>query len=382
MSNTSFNLNILKKHKIAAAVTLAALTSTPALAEDLHDDSGITLTPSVGFHSHSDRKQGVEDSGTVSLGAGYQFKSPWAAELTYLASKPEQNFTGTELDEQHLRLDAIYYLDRTTKTQPYIVFGGGVNEFDRLGAKDDGTLLNLGMGVKYAFNNVVALRTDMRVNQYLDTKTTQLGVNVGLSFLLGSSPSKKIVKTKDSDNDGVNDRYDNCPNTALGIKVDATGCAVPMDQDKDGIVDSKDACPDTKPGAKVTADGCYVVLTENRTVSLKVQFANNADTILNPNDPQISELVTFMREYPTTNVVIEGHTDDRGSAAYNQKLSLKRAQAVANLLVQQENISEDRVSAQGLGEANPIADNSTAEGRAENRRVEAVVSAMVETTVQ
>ena len=377
MSHLTSRPSNFSKRKVAAVIAFAVLCSNQALSENLHDDSGFTITPSVGYHTHRASKQDLDDSGTISLGAGYQFASPWATELTYLASKPDIANGVGEVDEEHLRLDALYYLDRTEKVQPYVVFGAGLSEFVREGEKIDDTLLNAGMGVKYAFNNIVALRSDIRLIRQLDAHATQAAVNLGLSFLLAGKSTKTAVDNTDVDNDGVLDRLDSCPGTGADTVVDKTGCPSKitiLDGDKDGIEDTKDICPDTKAGAKVNADGCYKLLKTDRKVTLKLQFGNNADTILNPKDPQIEALTTFMREYPKANVVIEGHTDDRGSEAYNQALSQKRAQAVVNILIQQ-GITATRITAKGLGESTPVADNTTAEGRSQNRRVEAVVSA-------
>ena len=85
-----------------------------------------------------------------------------------------------------------------------------------------------------------------------------------------------------------------------------------------------------------------------------------------------------MREYPQTSVVIEGHTDDRGQASYNQQLSEKRARNVAATLVNRFGVATDRVTSVGYGEARPTASNASAEGRAANRRVVAVISATVQ----
>lgn len=367
----------VQKRNIIAAAILIALGSNTAMGEGLHDGSGFTLTPSIGHHVNHNGKRNLDNSNTVSLGAGYQFASPWAAELTYLASKPHVSFSGEELDEEHLRLDALYYFDRTDKAQLYSVIGAGASQLSLNEISEDDTLLNAGLGFKYAFNDIVALRTDMRLNHYLNSDATHGALNMGLSFLIGGKAPAKPVKNVDTDRDGIADRLDSCPGTAVGIAVDSTGCPIVVDTDKDGVVDTKDNCPGTKAGAKVDAKGCYILLTEDRTVALKMQFANNAATILNPNDPQVIELVKFMREYPKTEVVIKGYTDDRGSEKYNLQLSQKRADAVG-VLLSQKGIEASRVTTKGFGEASPIADNSTEQGRAQNRRVEAVVSATVE----
>jgi outer membrane protein OmpA-like peptidoglycan-associated protein len=80
--------------------------------------------------------------------------------------------------------------------------------------------------------------------------------------------------------------------------------------------------------------------------------------------------------YPSLRLTIEGYTDSTGSAEFNQTLSEKRAETVGNYLVKQ-GLSSDFLTAKGLGMSNPVADNSTAEGRKKNRRVEIIVSGEV-----
>ncbi|HIQ40433.1 MAG TPA: OmpA family protein [Sulfurivirga caldicuralii] len=80
-------------------------------------------------------------------------------------------------------------------------------------------------------------------------------------------------------------------------------------------------------------------------------------------------IVEYMKKYPAKRIVMEGHTDNVGSEAYNKTLSERRAQAVKNYLVSQ-GITADRIEIVGYGESQPIADNSTPEGRQLNRRVE------------
>lgn len=80
-------------------------------------------------------------------------------------------------------------------------------------------------------------------------------------------------------------------------------------------------------------------------------------------------VVAYMKKYPAKRIIIEGHTDNTGSESYNKKLSLNRAEAVKNYLVSQ-GIAADRIEVVGYGEAKPIADNATPEGRQLNRSVE------------
>ncbi len=89
---------------------------------------------------------------------------------------------------------------------------------------------------------------------------------------------------------------------------------------------------------------------------------------------ELSELSTILNKYEDTNILLEGHTDSTGSEEYNLELSKKRAQSVANYLATQ-NVNPTRFTIMGYGESQPIVSNETAEGRAQNRRVEVAIYA-------
>lgn len=183
------------------------------------------------------------------------------------------------------------------------------------------------------------------------------------------------IMSKDSDGDGVADDADHCPDTPAGAPVSEVGC--PLDSDWDGVPDYKDKCPKTF-GAAVDANGCE--LTEEMVmmeVDLKVNFDSNSARIASDYNGNIEKVADFMKKSEGSTVFIEGHTDSTGSDTYNEKLSLKRAEAVAGTLVYQYGIEENRVNAVGYGESRPVADNATSEGRAMNRRVTAVVKGLV-----
>lgn len=367
--------------------TLFSLLSHFSFAGDIQPE-GVTLSPMIGYLTHDDDKQQVKNTSTLSLAAGYQFNSPWAIELAYLSSEPDQVPSG-DADSDQIRIDSLYHFGANGKLQPFALFGIGGSDIEGTDLDIDDTLLNAGLGVKYKLNNFVSLRSDVRAIQELDTEVTQMSVNLGLSIFFGdqdkkSSPIMAAAKTEpDSDKDGIIDRLDNCPSTPAGTKVDAVGCPLSVDNDKDqdGVIDSKDNCPDSKPHAKVDKNGCYQVLKEDVTIQLNVTFANNSDAVVSNAMQEIEPLADFMQQYPMTTVVIEGHTDSIGAEDYNKSLSQKRANAVAKILKDKFNISNERISAVGLGEAQPIASNDTAEGRAKNRRVEGVVKATVEKVI-
>jgi OOP family OmpA-OmpF porin len=172
----------------------------------------------------------------------------------------------------------------------------------------------------------------------------------------------------DSDGDGVPDLLDACPDTPRGVKVDARGCPIvakPGDADGDGVIDALDICGETPRGASVDVRGCWVlrpVLFDFDKFNIKPEY-----------DSFLDEVADILRENPDLSMVIQGHTDNVGAAAYNQRLSEIRAQAVLEYLVN-KGLSRDRFEIEGYGFSRPVATNKTGEGRAQNRR--AVMGAM------
>jgi OOP family OmpA-OmpF porin len=183
----------------------------------------------------------------------------------------------------------------------------------------------------------------------------------------------------DSDGDGVPDYLDKCPNTPAGVQVDATGC--PLDSDGDGVPDYLDKCPNTPAGVQVDSTGCpikkaqdTVVVTqpaeiESLVLSGDANFEFNKSKLLSNAYAVLDSLVGTMKAHPEYKWEVGGYTDGIGSASYNKKLSQRRAQSVVDYLVSQ-GVSRNDLKIVGYGKDDPIATNSTDEGRAMNRRVE------------
>ena len=110
-------------------------------------------------------------------------------------------------------------------------------------------------------------------------------------------------------------------------------------------------------------------------VELDVKFDFDKAQVKPESYGDIKNLADFLTQYPQTTTVVEGHTDSVGSDAYNQTLSERRANAVRDVLGNQYGVGSDRVNAVGYGETRPVADNTSADGSAVNRRVEAEVEA-------
>lgn len=155
-----------------------------------------------------------------------------------------------------------------------------------------------------------------------------------------------------------------------------TVAAAPLDPDSDGdgVPDSRDACPDTPRHLKVDARGCPIPIK----MRLEILFDFDKSDIKPAYVPEVEKVAALLRTHPEATVLIEGHTDNVGSAAYNMALSQRRAKAVEDYLETKFGIAPNRVTSQGFGLTKPIADNATEEGRAHNRRVEATFQNLFE----
>ncbi len=177
----------------------------------------------------------------------------------------------------------------------------------------------------------------------------------------------------DADGDGVPDGIDACDATPAGLKVDAKGC--PIDSDGDGLKDDVDKCMDFAGPGGVDAEGCPVLrLDKSARVNLPtVRFASGSSTLTDEARAELTALVAAMKYYADVTIDVEGHTDDVGSERDNFLMSLERARSVRRFLVD-SGIMPERITARGFGEIRPVADNATAEGRAQNRRIEVLVT--------
>lgn len=172
----------------------------------------------------------------------------------------------------------------------------------------------------------------------------------------------------DTDADGLNDEADKCPTVAGTAKYN--GCPIP-DTDNDGVDDEADKCP-TVAGAAANG-GCPEIKEEiKKQVNFaadNIFFALNSADLLSKSFKPLQTVAELLKANPELQLAVNGYTDNSGTAAANQSVSLRRAQAVKDFLVK-NGVDAGRITASGFGPANPIADNKTPEGRAKNRRVE------------
>lgn len=159
-------------------------------------------------------------------------------------------------------------------------------------------------------------------------------------------------------------------NTALGAIIGAavggvTGTLIGKKMDKQAR-----EIENRVPGAKVERVGEGIVVE----FSEKILFGFNQSDLSATAEGNLDKLVTILKEYPDTNIEIQGHTDSKGTDAYNQTLSEKRAGAVSTYL-KNRGVAASRITTKGYGETAPVATNDTDDGRAQNRRVNFLITA-------
>ena len=169
---------------------------------------------------------------------------------------------------------------------------------------------------------------------------------------------------------------------ALGILTGGLICyAQDGDEDDDGVFDRRDRCPDTPADTPVEHHGCPLPqypasvkpveppVSEVITLNGNVLFAYNQSELMPEARSELDSLMAKLQNADVVSVKVIGHTDSQGSDAYNQKLSERRASSVAAYLLSQ-GVAPNKLTSEGRGESQPVADNDTEEGRAQNRRVE------------
>jgi OOP family OmpA-OmpF porin len=333
-----------------------------------------------------------------------------------MANTEDDKSGGGDIDTEYWHIDGLYHFeDASSRWAPYLVAGIGQQKFDASMGSEDDAQLNAGVGIKYKMTSNFHFRSDVRATVGADEADVGGLFNLGLVYIFGDSNKSSddisaaeeqraefaealneeqaadieefaaeaeleeqaelagevLVALIDSDNDGIDDNNDNCASSAEGVVVDANGCE--LDSDGDGVVDSQDKCPNTTQKLKVGEDGCYADLTEAVSFQLNVNFASGSAVLTDDSKVSTDELAELMQNNASARVAVIGYTDNTGSAALNQKLSQKRAESVKAALLE-AGIDAERVTAKGMGDKDPVADNNTVEGRKANRRVMADIS--------
>jgi len=261
---------------------------------------------------------------------------------------------------------------------------------------DQWKLRNMGGMFRYHIGNAkvrpyVALGLGSLKHRNVSSEGTALSTSMGFG-LLGqfnkhlSGRLQVLYRTDDDNNTQRSSRGYGDWIWTVGLNFDFGGKAAPPpappppppppaapppnpDLDGDGVLNERDKCPNTRPGAVVDLDGCEV----EAVIALDgVNFDFDKSTLRPEAISILNQAAALLDKHERVVVEVAGHTDSVGSEAYNQALSMRRADAVKDYLVS-KGVKASRLTAKGYGESQPVASNDTDAGRAENRRVELIV---------
>ena len=269
----------------------------------------------------------------------------------YYADLGEANFSPTgSIAYKDYGVSGLYYFYKESE------YREGLSAFAHIGTgqmSNESTIpyqrihdrhLMLGAGFEYVLDQSLALRLE---TELYDTDVHMVSLN--LVVRLGGKRREKVIEQPK-------------PIPVVASEPEP----IILDTDNDGVFDNQDQCPDSAEGIKVDVRGCELL----DVIVLKgVVFANNSSDLIGESETILKGVRDTLIRYPELKIEIAGYTDSRGSKNYNQKLSQQRASAVRSYLIKQ-GLSEVNLTAVGYGMENPIADNKTSEGRSQNRRVE------------
>ena len=320
------------KHNNGQSQLLSSKLGQGEMKDDLFVGAalGVELTPWLGFEAEYNQVKGDVSQMNGSHGFG-QANSLVDLDAEYKTTQINGNFYVTS--------DLITQ-NYDSKIKPYVLGGAGHYKYkfdgvDRVnpsatrnrGNTEEGTLANAGIGAFWRLNDALSLRTEARGTYHFDEQFWNYTALAGLNVVLGGhlKPAAPVVEV---------------------APVEPVAPVQPAPQE----------------------------LTEDLNMELRVFFDTNKSNIKDQYKPEIAKVAEKLVEYPNATARIEGHTDNTGPRALNERLSLARANSVKSSLVNEYNVDPARLATQGFAWDQPIADNNTKEGRAMNRRVFATIS--------
>ncbi|MDD3055105.1 MAG: OmpA family protein [Aliarcobacter sp.] len=313
------------------------------------------ITPTIGG-AYTEGNLGLDRNyanGGLSLGFNQFDSFINQVELGFLRSIEDVNYEGGNKDSGITRIftNLVKEYDLTSDVSLYTLVGAGVEIFDNeANGNEDGLFGEYGVGIKYKIADQFALKFDVRHLIEADHGDNNLLYNLGFAVPFGEVAKAAPVVAAVA------------PVAAKVAPVEA-----PKDSDGDGVIDSLDECPNTMAKSKVDSVGCMTL------VNLNINFDTNKSNIKDSYNTRIVEFANMLKANPKLKATIGAHTDSVGSDAYNQKLSERRAASTVEALKALK-VDASKIKAVGYGETKPVASNDTVEGRAENRRVEAIMS--------
>ncbi|MFD2166838.1 OmpA family protein [Thalassotalea euphylliae] len=299
----------------------------------------------------------LDDGDGLGVELGYRFSEMNEIRIQYtdLSVDADSSLFG-EQDGSSVALDLLHF---PNKQQFYYV--GGFKDID---LEDKEVSANVGIGIRHYFSTRFAAYIEGKGHYQFEDHHKDWTASIGLMYFFGENKKRTVAKEPVVTTE-----------PALVANVD-------KDSDNDGVMDSKDSCPNTPENHMVDSLGCTLFSDEVKSMRLLVNFDNNSAEVKNEYTDEIEKAANFLNAYQQANLTIEGHSSAVGNADYNKKLSLKRAQAIVDMLVNNYGIEASRLNAVGYGEERLLNSENSAEAHSENRRIMARVEVTEKVVVE
>lgn len=287
-------------------------------------------------------------------------------ELSHIKSK----FTSyrdipKETQIQRTILNGIINLENDKNSTFFTLFGLGYeNIHNEYNSSKGGIFIDYGIGYKHKINDYGILKADLRHMLRLSGKKHDVALVLALSIPFGFT-NNHISKIDTTTIQKKVSPIKNIPKEKEVLKK-IKQIILNNDSDNDGIINQNDQCKNTPNHAKVDINGCIISL------NLNINFEYKSSEIKKEYLHSLNILAIFLNENTTYNVIINAYTDSIGSEKYNYKLSQDRADQTIKELIKL-NINKSRLVSKAYGETNALSSNDTEEGRAQNRRVTAII---------
>jgi outer membrane protein OmpA-like peptidoglycan-associated protein len=347
---------------------LFSLVSFNALAYDLSGKFGIGLNGSYQIPVFGNN---FNDGADADFGYGLHARYHLSDALHFELALARSEFDDTRTRFDNLNVWGVYRLDGKANFTPVVGLGLGavrpknynptstkLSALVRLGA-EYGINESLSLGLFADYQYVSKLLGDMP-----RSRAHVVSPHLAITWYFGAESTKSVVSEVKKE---VAAKVEAKKEEVKSNFVDESN----LDSDDDGVKDPNDRCPQTAKGTKVNSIGC--ALDEKASIQINVEFLSGKSNVQSKYDAHLTEVADFFKKNSEIKAQIQGYTDNTGSEAKNIALSEARAKAVMNELIK-KGVDKSRLSAKGFGPANPIADNSTLEGRQQNRRVVAELS--------
>jgi OOP family OmpA-OmpF porin len=352
---------------IVGGLIAAACVASGSAAAEGYDDTGAWYLSPLGQYTFLDKDRISDNHAGLQVGLGYNFAPNFALEGALSTGSFGIPNSGAREKLSATSLDMLYkFLPVTSIVRPFVLvgtggmtdnIGGGQNNTAWLAEAGGGVLIGLGSqtgSTRVQFRTEAKYRYEfMKYTQNIPNDPHDVILGVGFQFMFGAPtpppppppPPPPVVRELppppppppppvdgDDDGDGVPNSIDKCPNTPRGDMVDSVGCTITDEIKLEGV-----------------------------------NFATDSWTLVPESTYVLDYGVATLKKHPELVIEVHGHTDSRGTEKHNLLLSQRRAESVMAYL--KEHGVTNTMTAKGYGKERPIADNATADGRLQNRRV-------------